>query len=54
MIRLAPKLGSQVELCPITDGIHDLVLSKQVPRKQVFNRDCPLAESERARQSVFQ
>jgi alpha-beta hydrolase superfamily lysophospholipase len=36
MVRLAPRLGSQVEVRAIKDGIHDLVLSTQIPRKQVF------------------
>jgi alpha-beta hydrolase superfamily lysophospholipase len=36
MVRLAPRLGSQVEVKAIKDGIHDLVLSTQLPRKQVF------------------
>jgi CheY-like chemotaxis protein len=34
-------------------GMVDFV-AKPVEPEQLFNRDCPLAESERARQSVFQ
>jgi alpha-beta hydrolase superfamily lysophospholipase len=36
MVRLAPRLGGQVERHAITGGVHDLVLSSAVPREQVW------------------
>jgi alpha-beta hydrolase superfamily lysophospholipase len=37
MVRLAPCLGTQVSLCAIEDGIHDLNLSQPKSRQQMFN-----------------
>jgi alpha-beta hydrolase superfamily lysophospholipase len=37
MVRLAPCLGSQVSICAIEDGIHDLSLSQPNSRQQMFD-----------------
>lgn len=37
MIRLAPRLGTQVECRAVTDGMHDLFLSDPAPRQQAFD-----------------
>ncbi len=37
MQRLAPRLGRHIEVIAIADGVHDLVLSGNVPRQQVFD-----------------
>lgn len=37
MIRLAPRLGTQVECRAVTDGMHDLFLSEPAPRQQAFD-----------------
>lgn len=36
--RLSPGLGRHVELRSVTDGVHDLMLSKPQPRKLVFEK----------------
>lgn len=36
MVRLSPRLCRHIEVRAIADGIHDLILSRQLPRKQVF------------------
>jgi alpha-beta hydrolase superfamily lysophospholipase len=37
MIRLAPRLGKQVSVRAIEDGIHDLCLSQPSPRQRMFD-----------------
>jgi alpha-beta hydrolase superfamily lysophospholipase len=37
MVRLAPCLGTQVSMCAIENGIHDLNLSQPKSRQQMFN-----------------
>jgi alpha-beta hydrolase superfamily lysophospholipase len=37
MIRLAPRLGKQVSVRAIEDGIHDLCLSQSAPRQRMFD-----------------
>ncbi len=37
MQRLAPRLGQHVDVIAIADGVHDLILSEEAPRKQVFD-----------------
>jgi alpha-beta hydrolase superfamily lysophospholipase len=37
MLRLAPRLGKQVEVHAIEDGIHDLCLSQPMPRQRFFD-----------------